>query len=933
MTSQDTASRVTAFREALASRVVVADGAMGTMLQAQDPSMEDFEQLEGCNEILNLTRPDIVRSVHEEYFAVGVDCVETNTFGANFAALAEYDIADRVFELSQAGAAIAREVADEFTASTGQQRFVLGSMGPGTKLPTLGHVDYVTLRDAFQQNAEGMIVGGADALLVETTQDLLQTKAAVLGARRALVATGTDLPVICSVTVETTGTMLLGSEIGAALTALEPLGIDMIGLNCATGPAEMSEHLRYLARHSRIPLSCMPNAGLPVLGKDGAHYPLSPAELADAQETFVREYGLSLVGGCCGTTPEHLRQVVERVRGVAATERVVRPEPGAASLYQTVPFRQDTSYLAIGERTNANGSKKFREAMLDGRWDDCVEMAREQIREGAHLLDLCVDYVGRDGVADMAELAGRFATASTLPIVLDSTELEVIQAGLEKLGGRAVINSVNYEDGDGPESRFVKVTRLAAEHGAALIALTIDEEGQARTAEKKVEIAERLIADLTGNWGILESDILIDTLTFTICTGQEESRKDGIATIEAIRELKKRRPDVQTTLGLSNISFGLNPAARIVLNSVFLDECVKAGLDSAIVHASKILPIARFDEEQVTVARDLIYDRRAEGYDPLQKLMELFEGATAKSLKAGQAEELAALPLDERLKRRIIDGEKNGLEADLEAALAERPALDIVNETLLDGMKVVGELFGSGQMQLPFVLQSAEVMKGAVAYLEPHMEKSDDEGKGTIVLATVRGDVHDIGKNLVDIILSNNGYNVVNLGIKQPVSAILEAAEEHKADVIGMSGLLVKSTVIMKENLQELNQRKMAADYPVILGGAALTRAYVEQDLHEIYEGEVRYARDAFEGLRLMDALIAVKRGVPGATLPELKQRRVAKRDVQVSEPEPEQGAIRSDVSVDNAVPTPPFWGTRVIKGIQLKEYASWLDEGALFKG
>ncbi|WP_275465393.1 methionine synthase [Streptomyces noursei] len=931
--SSTSSSRVTAFREALASRVVVADGAMGTMLQAQDPSMEDFEQLEGCNEILNLTRPDIVRSVHEEYFAVGVDCVETNTFGANFAALAEYDIADRVFELSQAGAAIAREVADEFTASSGQQRFVLGSMGPGTKLPTLGHVDYVTLRDAFQQNAEGMIVGGADALLVETTQDLLQTKAAVLGARRALVATGTDLPVICSVTVETTGTMLLGSEIGAALTALEPLGIDMIGLNCATGPAEMSEHLRYLARHSRVPLSCMPNAGLPVLGKDGAHYPLSPVELADAQETFVREYGLSLVGGCCGTTPEHLRQVVERVRGAALSERVVRPEPGAASLYQSVPFRQDTSYLAIGERTNANGSKKFREAMLAGRWDDCVEMARDQIREGAHLLDLCVDYVGRDGVADMAELAGRFATASTLPIVLDSTELDVLEAGLEKLGGRAVLNSVNYEDGDGPESRFVKVTRLAAEHGAALIALTIDEEGQARTAQKKVEIAERLIADLTGNWGILESDILIDTLTFTICTGQEESRKDGIATIEAIRELKKRRPDVQTTLGLSNISFGLNPAARIVLNSVFLDECVKAGLDSAIVHASKILPIARFDEEQVTVARDLIYDRRAEGYDPLQKLMELFEGATAKSLKAGQVEELAALPLDERLKRRIIDGEKNGLEADLEAALAERPALDIVNETLLDGMKVVGELFGSGQMQLPFVLQSAEVMKGAVAYLEPHMEKSDDEGKGTIVLATVRGDVHDIGKNLVDIILSNNGYNVVNLGIKQPVSAILEAAEEHKADVIGMSGLLVKSTVIMKENLQELNQRKMAADYPVILGGAALTRAYVEQDLHEIYEGEVRYARDAFEGLRLMDALIAVKRGVPGATLPELKQRRVAKRDVQVSEPEPEQGAVRSDVAVDNAVPTPPFWGTRVIKGIQLKEYASWLDEGALFKG
>ncbi|MGW7329881.1 methionine synthase [Streptomyces sp. NPDC054840] len=934
----DTQTRADALREALATRVVVADGAMGTMLQAQDPTMEDFQQLEGCNEVLNITRPDIVRSVHEAYFSVGVDCVETNTFGTNYAALAEYDIADRNFELSEAGARIAREVADEFTASTGRQRWVLGSMGPGTKLPTLGHITYAQIRDAYQINAEGLLSGGADALLVETTQDLLQTKSSIIGARRAMEALGVTVPLICSVTVETTGTMLLGSEIGAALTALEPLGIDMIGLNCATGPAEMSEHLRYLARNARIPLSCMPNAGLPVLTKQGAHYPLSAPELADAQETFVREYGLSLVGGCCGTTPEHLRQVVERVRGTAITERTPQPEPGAASLYQTVPFRQDTAYMAIGERTNANGSKKFREAMLEARWDDCVEMARDQIREGAHMLDLCVDYVGRDGVADMEELAGRFATASTLPIVLDSTEVPVIRAGLEKLGGRAVINSVNYEDGDGPESRFAKVTRLAQEHGAALIALTIDEEGQARTVEHKVAIAERLIDDLTGNWGIRESDILIDTLTFTICTGQEESRKDGIATIEAIRELKRLHPDVQTTLGLSNISFGLNPAARVLLNSVFLDECVKAGLDSAIVHASKILPIARFDEEQVTTALDLIYDRREGDYDPLQKLMALFEGVNTKSLKAGRAEELLALPLDERLQRRIIDGEKNGLETDLDEALQTRPALDVVNDTLLEGMKVVGELFGSGQMQLPFVLQSAEVMKTAVAYLEPHMEKTDDEGKGTIVLATVRGDVHDIGKNLVDIILTNNGYNVVNIGIKQPVSAILEAAQEHKADVIGMSGLLVKSTVIMKENLEELNQRKLAADYPVILGGAALTRAYVEQDLHEIYEGEVRYARDAFEGLRLMDALIAVKRGVPGASLPELKQRRVAKRPATPGGPElradeAEEPGGRSDVSVDNPVPTPPFWGTRVVKGIPLKDYASWLDEGALFKG
>lgn len=931
--SADSRNRAAALREALATRVVVADGAMGTMLQAQDPTLEDFENLEGCNEILNLTRPDIVRSVHEEYFAVGVDCVETNTFGANHSAANEYEIADRIVELSEAGARIAREVADEFVAKDGRQRWVLGSVGPGTKLPSLGHIAYDVLRDGYQQNAEGLLAGGADALIVETTQDLLQTKSSLIGARRAMDALGIDVPLICSLAFETTGVMLLGSEIGAALTALEPLGIDLIGLNCSTGPAEMSEHLRYLAQHSRTPLMCMPNAGLPVLTKDGAHFPLGPEGLADAQEAFVTDYGLSLVGGCCGTTPEHLRQVVERARDLTPAVRDPRPEPGAASLYQTVPFRQDTSYLAIGERTNANGSKKFREAMLEARWDDCVEMARDQIREGAHMLDLCVDYVGRDGVADMEELAGRFATASTLPIVLDSTELPVLRAGLEKLGGRAVLNSVNYEDGDGPESRFVQVTRLAAEHGAALIALTIDEEGQARTAEHKVAIAERLIEDLTGNWGIHESDILIDCLTFTICTGQEESRKDGIATIEAIRELKKRHPDVQTTLGLSNISFGLNPAARVVLNSVFLDECVKAGLDSAIVHASKILPIARLDEEQVKVAHDLVYDRRGEGYDPLQRLMELFEGVNMKSMKEGKAEELLALPLDERLQRRIIDGEKKGLEADLDEALQTRPALDIVNDTLLEGMKVVGELFGSGQMQLPFVLQSAEVMKTAVAHLEPHMEKSDAEGKGTIVLATVRGDVHDIGKNLVDIILSNNGYNVVNIGIKQPVSAILEAADEHKADVIGMSGLLVKSTVIMKENLQELNQRKLAAEYPVILGGAALTRAYVEQDLHEIYEGEVRYARDAFEGLRLMDALIGVKRGVPGAVLPELKQRRVPKRDTAVLEVEEPEEGVRSDVSVDNPVPTPPFWGSRVVKGIQLKEYASWLDEGALFKG
>ncbi|MHB1067143.1 MAG: methionine synthase [Candidatus Nanopelagicales bacterium] len=924
-------------RDALARRVVVADGAMGTMLQAADPSLDDFQGHEGCNEILNVTRPELVASVHDAYFSVGVDCVETNTFGANLANLGEYGIEDRIFELAQAGAQIARTTADGWSTPA-HPRWVLGSIGPGTKLPSLGHAPYATLRDAYEQEAAGLIAGGADALLVETAQDLLQAKAALVGSRRAMRAAGVDLPLIAQVTVETTGTMLLGTEIGAALTALAPVGIDLIGLNCATGPAEMSEHLRTLARTSAVALSCMPNAGLPVLTSDGAHYPLTPIELADAHDHFTVDFGLSLVGGCCGTTPEHLKHVVDRVRGRGLSPRSARMEAAAASLYQSVPFRQDTTYLSIGERTNANGSKVFREAMLEARWDDCIEIARDQIRDGAHLLDLCVDYVGRDGAADMRELAGRLATASTLPIVLDSTEPEVIRAGLEMLGGRAVINSVNFEDGDGPTSRFARVMPMIVEHGAAVVALTIDEEGQARTADLKVAIADRLIRDLTGKWGMAVGDILVDTLTFPIATGQEETRRDAIETIEAITRLKTLHPGVQTTLGVSNVSFGLNPAARQVLNSVFLHECVNAGLDSAIVHASKILPMSKIPDEQRHVALDLVYDRRTydpDGnvtYDPLQAFLQLFEGVEARSLSASRAEELALLPLFERLERRIIDGERIGLEADLEQAMSLRSPLEIVNDTLLAGMKVVGELFGSGEMQLPFVLQSAEVMKTAVAYLEPHMERTDESGKGTMVLATVKGDVHDIGKNLVDIILSNNGYTVVNIGIKQPISAIIEAAEESAADVIGMSGLLVKSTVIMKENLLELNSRKVSGRFPVVLGGAALTRSFVEQDLADVYEGEVRYARDAFEGLRLMDTMMAVKRGVPGAALPELRTRRVTTA-ARPRMTEPADMPARSDVAVDVPVPATPFWGDRIVKGVRLAEYVPYLDERALFLG
>jgi 5-methyltetrahydrofolate--homocysteine methyltransferase len=918
-------------RSALATRVLVADGGMGTMLQGYELSLADFQGLEGCNEVLNITRPDVVAAIHAAYLAAGADCVETNTFGANAAALGEYDAGHRIAELAEAGAKVARAAADA-AATAERPRFVLGSMGPGTKLPSLGHVGYVALASAYQVQAEAMIAGGVDGFQVETCQDLLQAKAAINGARRALSALGADLPIFVNVTVETSGSMLLGTEIGAALTALGGLGVEAIGLNCGTGPTEMSEHLRYLSRHAPIALACMPNAGLPQLSADGARYPMGPSEFVSYLDQFVGEFGLSLVGGCCGTTPAHIAKLAEAVAGVGAPHREPELIGSVSSLYAEVPLSQDISYLSIGERTNANGSKAFREAMLEGNWAECVEIAKQQSRGGAHLLDLCVDYVGRDGVADMRELASRLGTAVPLPIMLDSTEPEVLRAGLEHLGGRCAINSVNFEDGEGPESRFATVMPLVAEHGAAVVALTIDEEGQARTAEWKVRVADRLVAKLTGEWGLSYADIILDCLTFPIATGQEETRRDAIETIEAIRQVTAKYPGIHTTLGVSNVSFGLNPAARQVLNSVFLHECVQAGLDSGIVPAARILPIARIPEEQRQVAEDLIYDRRREDYDPLTRFLDLFEGVSTADTKQARAAELAALPLAERLERRIIDGDAKGLEADLDQALTTKSALQIINDDLLAGMKTVGELFGSGQMQLPFVLASAEVMKTAVKYLEPHLDKADAAGKGTMVIATVKGDVHDIGKNLVDIILTNNGYTVINLGIKQPVSSIIEAALAHSADAIGMSGLLVKSTVVMRDNLEELNRRGLG-EFPVVLGGAALTRAFVEEDLNDLYEGEVRYARDAFEGLSLMEQVMAVKRGVPGASLPEPRRRRVTAKAHRAASGPVEEITERSEVARGIPVPTPPFWGSRVVKGIQLADIAEWLDHRATFMG
>ena len=925
------------FLAALAERVLVFDGAFGTWMQAHDLTADDFggPALEGCNEELVRTRPDLVARMHAEYFDAGVDAVETATFGAFPLVLNEYGIADATFEINQRAAAIAKEVAHGY-GTDGRPRFVIGSMGPGTRLPSLGQIPFVRLRDDYRAQADGLLAGGADVLLVETVYDLLQAKAAIIGARHAMRAAARTVPIMVQVTMETTGRMLVGTEIGAALTALEAMRPDVIGLNCATGPEEMTEHLRYLAQHARTPLSCLPNAGLPSVVDGHTHYDLTPEGLAEAHERNVSEFGLNIVGGCCGTTPAHLRAVCERLGRRTPLSRAPEFEPGCSSIYSHVPFRQELAYLAVGERTNANGSKAFREAMLAADWDTCVRMAREQVKEGADVLDVCVDYVGRDGTVDMHEIASRFATQASLPLVFDSTEPQVVETGLQHHGGKAIINSANLEEGEAEGKRMDRVFRLASEYGAAVICLTIDEEGQARTAEWKLRVAHRLYGIATQRYGLDPTDLIFDPLTFPLSTGDDDLRRDAIETIEAIRRIKAELPGASTVLGLSNVSFGLKPAARHVLNSVFLHECAQAGLDAAIVHAARIMPLHRIPDDQREAALDLIHDRRrpADGHDPLPAFMALFEHVQAHAV---EKEDLSALPIDERLRRRIIDGNRDGLEADLDEQRQTLPALNIVNDVLLEGMKVVGDLFGRGEMQLPFVLQSAETMKAAVSHLEPYMEKADAGGKGTVVIATVKGDVHDIGKNLVDIILTNNGYTVHNLGIKVPITEMVDKAHEVQADAIGMSGLLVKSTIIMRENLEELNARGLAAT-PVLLGGAALTRSYVETDLRQTYDGRVFYGKDAFEGLHTMDALMAMKRTgewdpdfgrtVGGSRLPARASRHGG-RDAAIPD---EQIPARSDVATDATVFEPPFIGARVAKGVSLDDIAHYVNETALFR-
>ncbi|MGY6499714.1 MAG: methionine synthase [Acidimicrobiales bacterium] len=920
------------FLEAASERVVVYDGAFGTYMQAQDLTADDFggEALDGCNEMLVLTRPDLIAQLHDDFFAVGVDVVETATFGAFAIPLAEYQIADKAYEINVAAARIAREVASSHSTAE-QPRFVAGSIGPGTKMPTLGHIRFAELRDAYEVQCRGLIDGGVDVLLIETQFDLLGAKAAIIGARRAMAAAGRVVPIQCQVTIEQTGRMLVGTEIGAALTTLDAMGVDLVGINCATGPGEMSEHLRHLSQYSRVPISCLPNAGMPSVVDGHMHYDLSPEQLAEHHARFVSELGIHVVGGCCGTTPEHLRAVCERVHDLEPAVRSPKDDRGLASIYTHVSYDQSPSFLVVGERTNANGSKKFREALIDGDWDTTVLMAGEQVKEGSHVIDVCVDYVGRDGAADMDEIASRFTTQSTVPLMVDSTEPEVIEAALQWIGGKPILNSVNLEDGDAPGTRFDRFLSLAKEYGAAVVCTCIDTEGQARDRHWKLRAARQIYDLATERYGLDPSDLMFDPLALTLATGIEESRQDGLETIEGIRLIKSELPGVHTVLGLSNISFGLKPAARHVLNSVYLHECQEAGLDAAIVHAARIMPLHKIPQEQIDVCLDLIYDRRREGYDPLEALMALFENVSSAVV---ETEDRSDWTIEQVLSRRIIDGDRTGLDDDLDQALAAGiPALAIVNDVLLEGMKVVGELFGAGEMQLPFVLKSAETMKAAVAHLEPHMEKVEgDSGKGRIVLATVSGDVHDIGKNLVDIILTNNGYEVHNLGIKVPIGDMVAKAQEIMADAIGMSGLLVKSTLIMRDNLSELNQRGLA-DIPVLLGGAALTRSYVEDDLRQVYDGRLFYGKDAFEGLRVMDRLVEIRKGglddpefghePPSRVLPKRAKAEIDPSTIPRRSPE---------VATDNPVFVPPFVGSKVVKGIAIDDIATYINETALFR-
>ena len=933
-------------------RVLLCDGAMGTQVQVRDLDIDkDFLGKENCTEVLVLSRPDVVRDIHVGYLEAGADVVQTNTFGGSPLTLAEFELEDQAFEINKRAGELAREAIEQF-AGDGRQRFVLGAVGPGTRLPTLGHIDYFDLQAALKVQCDGLAAGGVDAFLIETCQDPLQIKAAINGAKDARNAVGADIPIFVQVTVETTGTLLVGSDIAAAATVLEAMDIQSLGLNCATGPQEMAEHVKWLRENWPGLISVQPNAGLPELVDGQTHYPLGPDEIARWLQRFVQEDGINMIGGCCGTTPDHIRALDGMLRELGAEcGAELRPQPvkrdhhwvpAVASLYSQVPYRQENAWFAIGERCNANGSKKFRELLAAEDWDACVSVGRDQVKEGSHALDICTAYVGRDEVGDMTEVLSRMRGASQVPLVIDSTELPVLEKALALYGGKAVINSINFEDGEEPAAQRLE---LARRYGAAVVALTIDEDGMAKDAENKMRIARRLYDFAVNQHGLAPQDLMFDPLTFTICTGNADDRELGLETLKSIELLAQEFPDCQIVLGLSNISFGLNAAARHVLNSVYLEHALRQGMTGAIVHVSKIVPFHSIPEDERNVTEDLVFNRRGAAgvasngdakYEPLHAFMAIFEDRKAsEAVKKERPTEI-----EERLKLRIVEGDRQGLEEELAEAMEKYPPLEIVNNLLLEGMKVVGELFGSGQMQLPFVLQSAETMKAAVTWLEPHMEKTEGQEKGIIVLATVKGDVHDIGKNLVDIILTNNGYKVVNLGIKQPIANIIEATKKHNAHAVGMSGLLVKSTVIMRENLAEMSREGL--DVPVLLGGAALTRRYVEEDCSASYTGgHVSYARDAFEGLTMMKHIVAgdfaeqvEQAQAARAAKPKSSKRIGAPTDASVERPVDfdEIKIKRDELALDTAIPQPPFWGPKVLERVEVEALVPYLNETMLYQ-
>jgi len=922
------------FLQTVRERVVVYDGAMGTNIQVRQPTLDDYWGKENCSEVLVLSRPDIIRDIHADFLRVGCDVIETNTFGGTRTVLGEFDLADRVHEINVTAAKLAKEVAQQFSTKD-RPRFVAGSMGPTTKLPSLGHITFDAMVQAYEEQAAALIEGGVDILLIETSQDLLQAKIATVGVLEALRKAGKRLAVTVQVTLQESGTMLLGTEIGAALTALEPYDIDIIGLNCATGPAEMNESVRYLALNSTKEISVLPNAGLPQNEGGHAVYKLTPEELAKFHKHFVVDYGVRIVGGCCGTKPEHLKAVVDAVSGVEPAKREVKPAGAASSAYTSVPLDLEPKPLIVAEEMNTTTRvEHFRNLVRAKKYDDILTLAKKLANEGSHMLDLCCAIVGEDEKGYMSAILEKIATRVPAPILVDSTEADVVEEALKRIPGKAIINSINLEDG---EKRTSKVLPMAKRYGAAVIALTIDEEGMALTADKKVAIAHRIFELATTKYGIRPVDLIFDTLTLPISTGQEEYRSAGIETLNAVKRIRQELPEVKTVLGVSNISFGLDAYPRRVLNSVFLHEAVENGLDIAIVNYTKIYPLYKIPQEEVELARKLIYQDRSSG-DPLQVYMQHFAGKKGKP-QAQTTAHVATLSIEDKLKYAIINGEKSVGEGDakrsleelLEEALAQYTALDLINTVLLDGMKTVGDLFGARKMQLPSVLDSAGVMKAAVAYLEPKMEKkAGSQQKGTIVLATVKGDVHDIGKNLVDIILSNNGYKVVNLGIKQPGDTIIHAARDHNADAIGLSGLLVKSTLEMKYVIQELQRQQL--EYPVICGGAALTRKYVEDDLRREYSNAVFYAEDAFAGLHVMEDLASGD----GKRSARLRDGKTVKEYAKAAAVDEETGPVfaeRSAVVTDAPhIPTPPFWGVRVRKDYDLREIFQYINDTALFK-